>query len=251
MLTQPHFAKFVLPEFIPYVKGFAQLCKDNNVGDDLAINSFIKDTSNAIAPVESAYAYQKDSPETMELEALDLRRDKAFMGIKTEALAKTYHFNSVFVKAAETVLNCIKKYGKSVQLLPLMIETETLDKLIDDFENDSLLKDAITALGLTDWVAELKAANTEFNTKYLDRTKRYANQPALSAFKLKPTAVAAFEALVKQIDSRNTIDTTGKYDTLISQLNALTDQANASANRRLSSVGATKAGETPPTATTS
>jgi Family of unknown function (DUF6261) len=240
MIKEPHFSKFVLPEFIPFVKGFAQLCKDNNAGNALAIDSFVTDTTTALNPVESAYAYQKDSPETIELDALDLRRDRAFMGIKTQALAMTYHFNAANASAGETILNCIKKYGKDVQLLALMIETETLDKLISDFENDILVKAAITTLQLTAWVAELKTANAAFNTKYLDRTKRYANQPSLPATKLKPAAVKAFEKLVKQIDSRNNIDTTGKYNTLISQLNALTEQYNTAATRRLSGGGSSK-----------
>lgn len=170
-----------------------------------SIKPFVDGLGTTLQPIEVAYAYQKDSPQTKEIVASDLRRGRAFTGIKTEALAKTYHFDPIVVAAANTVLNCYKKYGKRVIDLDYNKESETLDQLINDFETDTVIKAAIATLGLTAWVAELKDANTKFKQKYIERTAQYATQPTEPAHKLRPAAVAAFDKLFAQINSRATI----------------------------------------------
>jgi hypothetical protein len=232
MLTHPHLSQFVLPEFIPYIKSAIKLCNDNNTADVLEIKSFVDDTITANNPVEAAYAYQKDSPYTIKIEARDMRRDRGVVGIRAECFAKINHFDPAIVAAAETVLHCYDKYGKRIQDLSLVIETEIIDQLINDFENDTTVSAAITTLGLKPWVAELKAANKDFKEIYIERIKKYADKPSLPAHQLKPAAVVAFNELFKQIDSRNNIDKTGKYKMLIAQLNALTEQYNTAAKRR-------------------
>lgn len=231
MLAKPLLRQFPLVFFIPYIKNVLSICNSNDA-TELSINTFVANLLATINPVESAFAYQKDSPITIALEALDLRRDRAFLGIKAEALAKTYHFDPVTVALGSTILHCFDKYGKDVQALAYQAETQVLDKLIVDFETDTNVTDAITKLGLITWVAELKVSNTSFNEKFLERNALYATKPSEPAFKLKPNAIIAYETLATQINSRNNIDNTGKYKTLIDQLNTLTKQYNGNIKKQ-------------------
>lgn len=230
LLVQPHFSKFSLLEFIPYGKSIQQIC-NNNDPTTLQIKVYVDLFGTSLQPVAAAFAYQKDSPQTLQIVAEDLRRDRAYMGIKTEAVAKTYHFDDAVVAAANTILSCYKKYGDNVQLLEYNKESETIDQLIDDFEKDAIIKAAITLLDLGAWVAELKDANNKFKQLYLERTAQYATLPTEPAHKLRPAAKAAFDKLFAQINSRATIDETGKYNKLIAEANALTEQYNNNANR--------------------
>lgn len=237
IFESPHIKSYSLLELLPFGKAYITVCTNNNPNNALSIKQFIDGFEKPLLDVGAAYAYQKDSPQTKDLIAEDIRRGRAFMGIKTEALAKTYYFDATIAKAADIVLACIKKYGKRVSDLDYNKETEVIDKLVDDFENDSTVKAAIATLGLTAWVAELKEANKLFKQKYLERTQQYASQPSKPAHELRPLAIAAFETLELQIRSRAVIDDKGKYDVLIAQLNALTQQYDANHNRGGSSGG--------------
>ncbi len=190
---------------------------------------------DGLLPMEAAYAYQKDSPETQELIAIDLQRDEAIIGIVNNAESFTHHFDAAKQQAGQTIVNCMNKYGKRVHKMAYAIETEIVSKLITDLQTNPAISAAVTTLGLADWVNYLKDSNDQFNIKYLERTKAYAQKPSQSSSGLKPAAIAAFAVLEQQINSNSNpeIDTTGKYTTLVGNLNALTNQANTDANRRI------------------
>jgi hypothetical protein len=180
---------------------------------------------------------QKDSPESKEIEASDVSRDKAFMGIKTVANGFLLHFEESKRLAAKAILDCIAKYGKDIQVQSDTTETTILDKMVTEFETDPILIAAFATLGITSWIAELKTANQTFNAKFLERNKKYTLKPKESASELKPQVVKAYDALMVQISSRNNIDTTGKYTPLVNELNALVAQFNNKVTARDSSGG--------------
>lgn len=53
-------------------------------------------------------------------------------------------------------------YGKGIQCLNYQAETATINNILRDWENDSELATAVVAFNLSEWVSELKTANTEF-----------------------------------------------------------------------------------------
>lgn len=243
MITKATTSRYLLGDFINFIKNIIAIVTGNAIVAP-EVKAFIDPLQEKHLQIDAAYAYQKDSPESKEIEAQDVRRDTAFMGIKTVANGFLLHFDETKRQAAQAILACIAKYGKNIQVQSDTTETTILDKMVTDFETDPILVAAFETLGITSWVAELKAANQLFNAKFLERNKKYTLKPKESASELKPQVVKAYEALMVQIDSRNNIDTTGKYTPLVNELNALVGQFNNKVIVRESSSGNTVA--TPP-----
>ena len=78
-------------------------------------------------------------------------------------------------------------------------------------------------------MAELKAANEEFNTKYLSRTQEYGDASPETIKLTREDVNVAYYALRDRIDALHLLVETppSPYVTIINQLNALTDQYNA------------------------
>ncbi|MFC4231052.1 DUF6261 family protein [Parasediminibacterium paludis] len=236
MITKATTSRYLLGDFINFIKNILVIITGNAI-----VASEIKTFTEALQAkhlqIDAAYAYQKDSPESKEIETQDVRRDVAFMGIKTVANGFAMHFDEAKRQAAKAILACIAKYGKDIQVQSDTTETTILDKMVTDFETDPILVAACETLGITSWVGELKAANQKFNAKFLERNKKYALKPKESASELKPQVTKVYEALMVQIDSRNNIDTTGKYTPLVNEINALIAQHNNKVTARESSGG--------------
>ncbi|MDI9363499.1 MAG: DUF6261 family protein [Flavobacterium sp.] len=225
MITKANTSRYLLGNLINFIKNIIAIVSGNAIVAQ-EVKTFTDPLQAKHLQIDAAYAYQKDSPESKVIEASDVRRDAAFMGIKTVANGFLLHFDEAKQLAAKAILACIAKYGKNVQAQSDTTESTILDKLVADFETNPILIAALATLGITSWVAELKAANVEFNTNFLERNKKYTLKPKESASELKPQVIKAYEALMVQISSRNNIDTTGKYTPMVNELNALIAQYN-------------------------
>ncbi|NEW81484.1 MAG: hypothetical protein GZ094_03855 [Mariniphaga sp.] len=170
------------------------------------------------------FKLEQSSPLTQELVLDDERRDKAINGISGMIESYCYHFDSATVKAANLLLASLNLYGKGVAKMNLPSESGTIDAIVKDWETKPELTAAITLLGLTAWVAELKAANQLFEQKYLERTEEYgAANPDTLKSKREETVLAYYE-LRKFIDANSVLNPSAAYEKLINALNALIDQ---------------------------
>jgi Family of unknown function (DUF6261) len=231
MFTKAKIKLYHIGELVAFFKALSQICTDAGAA---ALNIDVASATNLAAAkqVEAAFAYQKDSPLTIEIENLDIARDHCVVGIKLVADGFSHHFDVTLKAAANTILTCYNKYGSGIDRLNYNAETEVVDKLVNDFKTDATVVNALAKLNCTTWVDELKTQNDSFKTKYLARNAQFANHPSQSAGELKPLAVTAYEALLKRIDSLHTLDTTGKYTTLINNMNTLIGQYNTTVAHR-------------------
>ncbi|REC56572.1 hypothetical protein DRF62_03185 [Chryseobacterium piscium] len=137
-------------------------------------------------------------------------------------------------------------YGSGIARLNYQAETATLNNLIRDWEGKPELITAISEFNLGEWMAELKTANEEFNTKYLSRTQEYGDASP-ETIKLKREEVnVAYYALRDRIDALHLLVETppSPYVTIINQLNAFTDQYNALlVNRKPDSTDSVNSGQ--------
>lgn len=231
-MTTPKFKRYHLAEFIAYNKALVQIIVDANAVT-LKLDAANAALQTANQQVEAAFAYQKDSPITQQLETLDMERDACVVGISIVADGFSRHFDTATQAAANTLLTCYNKYGNKIADLNYNAETEVVDKLVADFETDTTIAAALTKLGLATWAAHLKTANANFKAKYIERTTQFANQPAQSALQLKPLAIEAYKKLITRIESFNNLDDTKLlYKTVIDNINQLTLQYNTTAARR-------------------
>lgn len=172
------------------------------------------------------FKLERTSPITQELVLLDERRDRAITGISGLIDSYGYHFNAAISNASNTLANNLKLYGSGIAKLNFPTESATLAAIIADWETKAELTAAMSKLGLTVWIAELKAVNLLFGQKYLERTREYgAANPDKLKEKREETTVAYYE-LRKFIDAYAVVNPGMAFVNLSNELNALIAQYN-------------------------
>lgn len=212
-------------EFIALGKDFISLIDAANPAT-LGINAGFAPFKAEWLSLDSLFMLERGSILTDDLVALDTRRDNAIVGIRTVADGYSRHFDPAFRAASERILACIDKYGSKIHKQNLLAETETLRNLVADFETGALMLNALTVLGLSAWVTELKDANNDFNQVYLQRTQETSAKPNDSLAARRKPAIELYRKLVKTIDAKDTLDPSPALTTLINQLNGLVDKYN-------------------------
>lgn len=172
------------------------------------------------------YAREKGSPISKEIDQADLRRDDCIIGIKGVAENYLRYFDPAFKSAADIVLRTINKYGSSIATQNYLAESESLRQLCDDLEAPGAAKNAIAKLGLTAWVAEMRAANIDFAALYQKRNKETSQQPTGNLKELRASAKLDFEALMAMIDARKLVSPSTSLNDLINELNTLIGKYN-------------------------
>jgi hypothetical protein len=71
-------------------------------------------------------------------------------------------------------LEDLDRHGSSVARLRYQLETGVLNAITSDWADKDPLVGAVQDLSLQDWLAELTAANSEFDTKYVARARETA-----------------------------------------------------------------------------
>jgi len=183
---------------------------------------------------------------TAVIETLDIRRDSAFWGISKNIDSYAHHFTPAMVTASTLLSEHLSIFGTATEVATsnLQSETATIRSIVTDFTTTVNLVAAITLLGLTTWVSELKTANDALAVKYLERTVEIgaANPNTIKDKRLE--ANAGYFELRDMINGYNTISKGATmYTKTTSELNALIAQYNLVLTNR----AATPTPPTPPT----
>ncbi len=226
MKTNPRLIKYRNAAFIAFLKDARTICEKFNT-KTLKLDGELAKLSGGIVALDNVFGTAKGSASTDTIENLDARRDDAFTGISFIADAYSKHYEAEYRGAAKLVSATIAKYGKRIVTLNYLSETETLRSLVSDFENQGDVKAAITQLHLTEWVNELKAANTAFNEVYLSRNQELSEQPDQNILDLKKPAIENFNSLINLVSSYNTISPNADYKKIIDEVEELAIKYNA------------------------
>jgi len=213
--------------YLQFQKDFLSIISRNNPST-LQIETKYDELSAKVDELESLFKKALANPMSQELLVLDGRRDDAINGIYYTALANSYHYEAEIKQAADLLLANISLYGSGIARLNYQAETATITSLINDWENKPELTQAIENLNLKAWKDELKTINTEFATRYLDRTQDYGNAtPETLKIKREETNIVYY-ALRDRINALHLLIETppSPYITVINQLNALIQQYN-------------------------
>lgn len=119
-------------------------------------------------------------------------------------------------------------YGIGIARLNYPSETAILNNLLRDWESKPELTNAVNLFNIFGWVVEMKTANDEFNTKYLSRTQEYGDANPETIKSKREEVNTEYYALRDRINALHLLIETlpSPYNTVINQLNALTDQYN-------------------------
>lgn len=154
-----------------------------------------------------------------------------------------HHFDESIRSAALRIEATISKYGTPIQRLNMLAKTETIRNLVDDFEKELLVKNALTLLNLNAWVTELKYGNNAFNAKYLQRNEETSSKPEVSLFSKRKTALELYRKLVAYLKAKQTLEPTETLTTIFARISELSSKYNNLVDGR--SGGSSP--ETPPT----
>ena len=199
----------------------------------ITVNTHFDMFENAQKPMRDLYAVEKGNPLSQSLEAADFRRDEAIIGLRGLAESYARHFVAAKVEAGKTLLRTIEKYGSNIYSRNYQEETEILRNLVDDLQKPGPVKDAVVALGQADWVAELDAANKNFNKLFLDRNASEGQKPAGNMKECRLHARKSYETLVNIVNAKELLNSSPALITLITEWNLLVDKyALLIANRK-------------------
>ena len=213
--------------YLQFQKDFLAIISRNDPAA-LQVEAKYDDLAAKVSELESLFKKVLANPMSQELLTLDERRDDAINGIYYTALAYSYHYDPAIKQAADALLANISLYGSGIARLNYQAETATITNLITDWENKPELISAINTLGLKAWKDELKSINTEFSTRYLDRTQDYGNATPETLKLKREETNTVYYALRDRVNALHLLVETSPspYSTVINQLNALIEQYN-------------------------
>lgn len=220
-------------EFLQYLKDVLQLLSEQDINALLLAQQY-NTLQPLVASIDAVFKQNQGSIITQDLVTLDEQRDKAFTGLRYVIIGYQQHYDTVLVNAANALFNNITKHGDNIQRLSYQEETAVLDSIINDWKNETELKNAVTKLKLQDWLMHLNTVNKDFTTRYLARVEEQASTPAQNVIDLRADTTNAYRELIAHINAHATLGTKGAYRTLQEQINVLAGQYNQVVDNRTS-----------------
>ena len=228
-------------ECIQYLKDTVTIYKAFDL-KALKLGPFVAELENSNAKLEEVFEIAKKSAKTETLESLDARRDQAIVGIRKVADGYENYFEQDKADAGKLITSHIDKYGSKISKLSLLAETTAINSVVNDLENDRVVREAVILLNLSAWVTELKQANIDFNNMYLERNTDLANQPDQNLLEARAKTYPVFDLLIKKTDAFYLALENADYKRILDRMEELTIKYNASVPKPV------KKTKTPPTA---
>ncbi len=225
------------PEYIQFMKGVTSIVRSYDPAN-LKVQPQFDEMQRQVIGLEDIYISEIGSAITMEVTAMDNRRDRAVVGLGLVVNALTYHFNAETAKQAESIKRVMDKYGSGIARENYQAETAIIDNLVADLDSKPEIAAALAALQLQDWKKELQAANREFDDAYMKRTKELgaAGKDTLLAKRVETNN--AYYRLRDFINSYYTIyEGSDIYSKTSNEINALIEQYNTMMAGRLRNTG--------------
>ena len=225
MFLAIHYPKLRNNEFIQFIKLLVEILNSNDP-EILKVKAQCDDLSALLATLSALFKPDLGSAITQELQEIDARRDTAMTGIEMQIKTFTYYFEAEKREAANLLGSSLTTYGSGISRMNYQAETSTLTSIIQKWESDADLSAALTTLGLTAWLTELKFANILFQERYIARLKDDANSPEEKTIELRKDIIQSYRTLLAHLQAHATLSTDNSYDPVINQTNQLIEQYN-------------------------
>ncbi|MFA8434085.1 MAG: DUF6261 family protein [Marinifilaceae bacterium] len=187
--------------------------------DALQLTFPVNNLSNSIDMLDAALVKSSTIPLTVDVIEKDNRRDDSFLAIRFYLQACARRLKPVWRRAAELVLSTISVYGMRLHKESYSTESARLNNLITDLETKPELKEAIVTLSLTEWVAELKQAQQDFEEAEKARTVAKASTTDIKTEDACNALRKDCEFLFQYLQLNYQINPTNEYKQLIRLIN--------------------------------
>lgn len=232
---------------------FGQIAAIINVQDELktAMGDVWPRYCAAYEGMDEAYAQVRKWSQTAELRNLDAERGGALSGFL--GMLKMMVKSPIAGKqaAARTVQFVRDKYTVSA-VDEYMKKTTAIQQMIEEMEEDEQVAQAVSASGLDEWMADLKAKNLAFLSKMNERTAEQAGQPKGLLRERRQACEAAYRKVVRVLNAMAICQTPAAIDfePVIDRINAEVEHYRLILSRKGSSAdepGAASEAATEPT----
>jgi hypothetical protein len=189
--------------------------------------------------IDLVYKQSLSNPLTKTLFDLDTKRDSIFMGMCFIADGHFKSWETAVVANAKLIIDSINVYGRGIVDENYQSESADLKSLIDSWETDADVTDALTALNLGKWKAELKSTNELFMKTYTERAIADGEKNALATIKtLRVTANSSWTKLEnvlkgKMEEFEDDETKAPLYQALANSLNAVFDKYEILISQRI------------------
>jgi uncharacterized protein YeaO (DUF488 family) len=231
MILSIYLKKLRNSEFIQFFTDLISIFKKFNP-EEMGIKAQLDPLEKDIESIKSVHNTLKGSDISDEIKEIDVRRDDCITGIRTVVEGYTYHYEQSVREAAQALLTKIDSFGTSIAKQNYPTETTSLKGIIDSFNKEEKLKNALTTVNLTAWAAQMEKENNQFNQRYLDRIDETSKQTDDKIAALRKSTVEKYFTLREHVSSHATLNTNANFKTIIDQLNILIDKYNGIIKRR-------------------
>lgn len=134
----------------------------------------------------------------------------------------TYHFEEKQRDPAKILLNEISIYGTGIARMNYQSQTSTIESIVNRWKESPECVEAISSLGISNWVKELGNANRTFRDYYFSRLEEVRRE-----------VIELYRLLMNQLEVFASISNDGIYDNTIRSINELNDQYNKLITNRM------------------
>ncbi len=196
------------------------------------LKSLCDEFAARLSAYDTALVPERRSPYTAELARLDARRDYVFRSFVAQLKLYLTSYNAEQVKASESLLSIVDKYGKDIPLMPYRQETAAISNLLQDLE----LGPNVASVGLLfagHWVEALRTANGEFEDIMVNRSDVASGGESGVSKTARDAVQSAFEKLCAMINALALVNGEAAYKSIIDRINQLVSESRTAVSRRL------------------
>jgi hypothetical protein len=200
----------------------------------LLLQARLQTLADATKALDDVFMAKTAHELTPELQALDMRRDKALMGIKLHLNSYSYSEDTETVKAANALMTNYLSHGDRIGRLSYQQATAVIDALLTDWRDNPILTASVNKLSINTWVSLLTQLNKDFNDMYITRAKTSVKPGQVDQKRLEMRS--AYEDIIydTMAFARVAADKNA-YNDIIDGLNGLIANYNTSVTLRLAS----------------
>lgn len=182
MINANNFGLFRNDELIQNGRDLSKTIADANP-TALGIKKQYDNFNSVVVELDDLYKISQKNPLTQVLIDLDEKRDNLFMGICFIVDAHLKHWSPEVVAQARLISDSIDVYGRNLTVFNYQSESANISSLIDTWEKDSKMMDALKTMHLESWKDELAATNNLFINTYTKRSQDEGKSEALPKIK--------------------------------------------------------------------
>lgn len=219
-------------EFIQFFTDLFSIFNRHNP-EELGVKNQLSPVIDELDKIKNIHGTDKGSDISDELKNIDNQRDESITGILKVVEGFMLHYDEAIREAAGLLLNKINNFGPSIARQNYPSETTSINGIIDSFNTEPKLKDALKLLKLAEWTKKLDSQNKLFSKRYIDRIDESAKQSDDKIKELRTITTENYYTLRDHLNAHATLNAAGGYIPLIDQLNELIDEYNLLINRRI------------------